>query len=421
MLLGCIGDDFTGSSDLANTLAKQGMRTMQYSGVPTKDANVEVEAGVVSLKSRSIPADEAVRQSLDALRWLKKQGCKQFFYKYCSTFDSTSDGNIGPVADALADALDTDCVIFCPAFPSAGRTIYQGHLFVDDHLLSESGMENHPLTPMTDSDIRRWLQQQSKSSVGYVGFVDVQAGVDAVRSVMEVERMSDKRFIVIDAIRNEDLMTIGRAAAELPLVTGGSGIALGLPDNFRQQDLMVKGAIRWKGESGHCAVLSGSCSKATRAQVALHSKSNPAFEISVSNIIEGKTTALSVAEWLLGQGGVPMAYTSTDPESVALVQEKFGRDVSANVVENLFAEVAVLLVERGVSRLIVAGGETAGAVVEELEIDTMEVGPEIDPGVPAMRASDNLVISLKSGNFGAEDFFAKAAKKLSRDFTVSIS
>jgi len=412
MLLGCIGDDFTGSSDLANTLAKQGMRTVQYSGVPDDDATSEVEAGVVALKSRSIPAADAVRMSLDALAWLQAQGCRQFFFKYCSTFDSTPEGNIGPVAEALAVALNADRVIVCPAFPGAGRTLYQGHLFVNGVLLSECGMQDHPLNPMTDPDIRRWLALQTSCAVGHVAAPDVMAGVEAVKARLAEQKAADKRLIVVDALSDPDLMTIGAAAADLPLITGGSGVAMGLPANFRQSGAIGHDLPEWKGEAGRCAALSGSCSNATRAQLALHGKSNPTREVPAADVITGATTPETVSAWLLAQPGIPVAYSSADPATVETVQETFGRDVASNALETFFAEVAGQLVAAGVNRLIVAGGETSGAVVEGLGVSAMEIGPEIDPGVPAMRAGGNLVIALKSGNFGAPDFFQKAADVL---------
>ena len=232
MLLGCIGDDFTGSSDLANTLSKQGLRTVQYTGIPKVPAAADVEAGVVALKSRSIDRAEAVRQSLAALAWLQDQGCEQIFFKYCSTFDSTAEGNIGPVIDALADALGAHCVIVCPAFPGTGRSIYQGHLFVKDALLSESGMQSHPLTPMTDPDIRRFLARQSNNAVGHVNAESVLAGTQKIKEALDAEHKAGKRLIVVDALRDVDLIQIGAAADGLPLVTGGSGVALGLPANF---------------------------------------------------------------------------------------------------------------------------------------------------------------------------------------------
>jgi uncharacterized protein YgbK (DUF1537 family) len=415
MLLGCIGDDFTGSSDLGNTLTKAGMRTVQYVGVPEGPAAADVEAGIVALKSRSIPVDEAVRLSLQALDWLRAQGCRQFLFKYCSTFDSTPQGNIGPVAEALADALGARKVLVCPAFPGAGRTIYQGHLFVGDRLLNESGMENHPLTPMRDADIRRWLALQSKGSVGHVPAAAVFAGVQAVSDRLAAEDAAGHGLIVADAIRDEDLMTLGRAAADLPLLTGGSGIAMGLPENFREQGLLAGGASAWRGQQGRAVILSGSCSNATRAQVVRHRTSNPALEITAEAVMSGEMTGRMVADWLLAQEGLPLAYSSADPKVVARAQETYGTAAVAHKLEALFAEAARHLVAGGVTRLITAGGETSGAVVEGLALDQLRIGPEIDPGVPAMRAHDGLVLALKSGNFGAEDFFEKAARRLGED------
>ncbi len=410
MLLGCIGDDFTGSGDIANTLAKQGMHTVQYSGIPTENAAANVEAGVIALKSRSIDVDEAIEQSLAALAWLKAQGCKQFFFKYCSTFDSTPEGNIGPVADALANALDTDCVIVCPAFPGTGRTLYMGHLFVNGVLLNESGLQNHPLTPMTDPDIRRWLEPQCKGPVGHVVAQDVAAGSERIRQLLDAEAADGKRLIVVDAIHDEDLIAIGKAAADLPLITGGSGVALGLPANFRHQGDIAETPEPWKGESGHCVVLSGSCSTATRNQIAIHKENNPSLEINAGDVINGKTTPEMVCNWLMQQEGIPLAYSSADPAVVKAVQDEFGVEKSANTLEDFFSKVAHQLVALGVKRLISAGGETSGAVTAGLQVDTLEVGPEIDPGVPAMRAGENLIVALKSGNFGAPDFFSKAAR-----------
>ena len=415
MLLGCIGDDFTGSSDLGNTLTRAGMRTVQYVGVPGAPAAADVEAGIVALKSRSVPVDEAVRLSLEALDWLRAQGCRQFLFKYCSTFDSTPQGNIGPVAEALADALGARKVLVCPAFPGAGRTIYQGHLFVGDRLLNESGMENHPLTPMRDADIRRWLALQTKGSVGHVPAADVFAGAQAVSDRLTAEDAAGHGLVVADAIRDEDLMTLGRAAAGLPLLTGGSGIAMGLPNNFRAQGLLAGGASAWRGQDGRAAALSGSCSNATRAQVARHRQDNPALEITAEAVMAGEITGEGVAAWLLAQDGLPLAYSSADPAVVARAQERYGTEAIAHRLEALFAEAARHLVAGGVTRLITAGGETSGAVVEGLELDHLRIGPEIDPGVPVMRAHDGLVLALKSGNFGAEDFFEKADRRLRED------
>lgn len=408
MLLGCIGDDFTGSSDLANTLAKGGMRTVQYTGVPTMPAKPEVQAGVVALKSRSIDPDEAVRLSLDALKWLKAQGCKQFFFKYCSTFDSTDAGNIGPVADALAEALNAHKVIVCPAFPGAGRSIYQGYLFVKDKLLNESGMENHPLTPMKDANLRRLMAAQSQNSVGLLPAEIVFAGAEAIRARLEKEQQSGNRMIVVDALRDEDLIQIGTAAKGLPLVTGGSGVAMGLPANFG----CVPTPVPWRSQKGKAAILSGSCSTATRGQIEHHLKNNQGLIIDAAKVINGEQTPEDVAKWLVETDGLPIAYSSANPSEVTRIQNKFGSEIAATALETFFGQTAILAVELGVQRLLTAGGETSGAVVESLDFSTLEIGPEIDPGVPALRANESLVIALKSGNFGSVDYFEKAAKLL---------
>jgi uncharacterized protein YgbK (DUF1537 family) len=402
MLLGCIGDDFTGSSDLANTLAKGGMRTVQYTGVPDAPAAADVQAGVVALKSRSIDPAEAVAQSLAALEWLQAQGCEQIFFKYCSTFDSTAKGNIGPVADALADALNAHKVIICPAFPGTGRSIYQGHLFVKDTLLSESGLQNHPITPMTDADIRRWLAPQTRYSVGHVPAEIVFSGAAQIAQALDDQHSAGLRHIVVDAIRDADLIEIGRAV---------KGLALGLPANFG----CTAAPVAWTGQVGKTIALSGSCSVTTRAQVTHHAANHPCREINAAGVIEGRLSAQETAEWLLASDGVPLVYSSADPKAVAAVQEKFGQARSSGALEGFFADVATLAVKGGATSIITAGGETSGAIVEGLSLGTLEIGPEIDPGVPALRAGPDLVVALKSGNFGATDFFEKAARVLAGD------
>ena len=411
MLLGCIGDDFTGSSDLANTLAKAGMRVVQYSGIPDRPAGTDVQAGVVSLKSRSIDPLEAVKQSLAALRWLQGQGCAQIFFKYCSTFDSTAEGNIGPVADALAAALDAHKVIVCPAFPGAGRSIYQGYLFVKDALLNESGMENHPLTPMKDANLRRLMAAQSMHAVGHVAVETVFKGAAAISAQLEIERAAGNRMIIVDALRDADLMEIGAAAKGLPLVTGGSGVALGLPANFGISPAVVP----WTPQSGKAVVLSGSCSTATRGQIAHHLARHKGRKIDPAEVISGAQTPEGVARWLAQTAGLPIAYSSADPAEVAALQARFGAQKAAHALEEFFGKTAVHLAQMGVTRILTAGGETSGAVVEALNIRTLEIGPEIDPGVPALRASPDLVIALKSGNFGSVDYFEKAAAMLGQE------
>jgi 3-dehydrotetronate 4-kinase len=421
MLLGVIADDFTGASDIANTLAKGlpgegGLRTAQFLGVPRERAEPGIEAGVVSLKSRSVPVAEAVAQSLDALDWLREQGCEQIVFKYCSTFDSTPEGNIGPVAEALANSLRATSVVVCPAFPEAGRTVYQGHLFVQDRPLNESGLENHPLNPMTDADIRRWLSRQSSGPVGHVAWQTVREGAARIRAALEAARERSERLVIVDALTDEDLVEVGRAVAGANLVTGGSGIALGLPGNFIAAGLATgKDVVPAVGIDGAEAILAGSCSGATRGQVDLHRSSHPTLAIDVDEVMRGKTTPEELVAFLLSHTGrAPLAYSSASPEEVRQLQERHGRETVANALDRLFAETARSLLQRGVRRLVVAGGETSGAVVSALDLGALTIGPEIDPGVPVL-VSDGpspVALALKSGNFGAPDFFTKALTRM---------
>lgn len=413
MFLGVIGDDFTGSGDLANTLVRAGMSTTLYSGVPDAPAAEDVEAGVVALKTRSVRVAEAVSAALAALDWLRAQGCRQILFKYCSTFDSTPEGNIGPVADALAEALGADRALVCPAFPATGRTLYQGHLFVGDRLLSESGMENHPLTPMTDPDIRRWLRRQSRSGVGHVDLATVHRGLEAIRARIETEASDKRQLIVADAVAEDDLIALGTAAADHLLVTGGSGIAMGLPGNFRHAGLLSGQAGFWSPQrGGRAVVLSGSCSAATRRQIAHLVARQPARQVTASEIVDPGFSVEPVADWVVAQEGLPLVYSSADPAEVAAAQETHGRDRLAEAFEALFARLARLLADRGFTRIVTAGGETSGAVVEGLGAARLEVGPQIDPGVPMLRADPNLALALKSGNFGGPDFFIRAEAML---------
>ncbi len=416
MLLGVIADDFTGASDIANTLAKGGLATVQFLGLPTKSAPETCEAGVVALKSRSIAAADAVALSIEAFEWLRAQGCRQFVFKYCSTFDSTPEGNIGPVGEALARQLEVGGVAACPAFPTAGRTVYQGHLFVGDRLLNESGLENHPLNPMTDPDLRRWLARQSQEPVGLVPWAVVSRGGAALRQALDGAAERGERLVIVDAISDDDLLSIGDACAEAPLLTGGSGIALGLPRNFIRQGLTTGKGSAFQGVDGAEAVLAGSCSKATLAQIEVHRAGHPVLQVEVEAVMEGAVTPEALAAFVHAhEGEAPLVYSSAPPDKVRMLQAAHGREAIAAALDALFAETAARLVYDGVRRLVVAGGETSGAVVSALSLDALAIGPEIDPGVPALAATDGrpLAVALKSGNFGAPDFFAKALNALS--------
>lgn len=416
MLLGVIADDFTGASDIANTLAKGlpgtgGLRTAQFHGVPSTPASAEIEAGVIALKSRSIDANEAVAQSLAALDWLKAQGCRQFVFKYCSTFDSTPAGNIGPVGEAMADALGVKGVVACPAFPTVGRTVYRGHLFVYDRLLNQSGLENHPINPMSDPDIRRWLEVQSRDPVGLVNMDIVQAGSLNIENALSDAANRGETLVIVDAISDADLVSIAGAVDGVPLITGGSGIALGLPQNFIRRGLSKGGETSTPRTKGPAAILAGSCSGATRTQIEVHAKNNPTWNIDVSAVMMDDFKAEDVVAFVQSHAdSAPLVYSSSKPDVVAAQQQKYGREAVSAKLDNLFAEAAKLLIAEGITRLVVAGGETSGAVVSALNAGTMMIGKEIDPGVPALYAPGDrpFAMALKSGNFGAPDFFAKA-------------
>lgn len=422
LLLGCIADDFTGGTDLAGMLVKAGMKTVQMIGVPKGPVDADVDAVVIALKSRTNPADDAVAESLAAVRWLQEAGCRQIYFKYCSTFDSTSRGNIGPVADALMAALGTNFTIACPAFPVNGRTIYKGHLFVGDILLSDSGMRHHPLTPMTDANLVNVLQAQVRGKVGLVDYGVVSLGADAVAARFRQLQADGYAYAVTDALTNADLLAIGAACAEMPLVTAGSGIALGLPQNFRKAGLLADSRVAdaLPKTGGLRAVIAGSCSLATQAQVAAMREKHPAFNIDPFELALGRDLATEALDWArarIAQEPV-LIYATATPESVRGVQAQLGTERAGSLVEACLARIAEGLIALGVGQLIVAGGETSGAVVKALGISGLRIGPEIDPGVPwtvAIGADPNdkpLALALKSGNFGTTDFFLKAWRKL---------
>lgn len=421
MLLGCIADDLTGATDLGLTLARGGMRVVQVTGVPdADDLAVDADAVVVALKSRTIPAPQAVDLSVRAADALLAAGARQILFKYCSTFDSTDSGNIGPVTEALRARLGIPLTIAAPAFPTNGRTVYQGHLFVGRQLLSESPMKDHPLTPMRDSDLVRVLQRQTAVPVGLVPYAVVDRGPDAIAEAFAAAQAAGQGIVVVDALADRHLIDIGAAAADMRLITGGSGIGLGLPENFRRQGLLpaASGPASLGAHGGPAAILAGSCSAATRAQVAAAKAAGmPALQLSAEALADGRQTVAEVVTWArerLGTGPV-LVYSTATPDDVVAVQGRLGRERTAALIEETLAAVARDLVAGGVTRLIVAGGETSGAVVEGLGVRALVIGPEIDPGVPWTRSvsrraqsSGPLYLALKSGNFGSENFFLKA-------------
>jgi uncharacterized protein YgbK (DUF1537 family) len=414
--LGCIADDFTGATDLANNLVRAGMRVVQTIGVPGGPLDAEVDAVVVALKSRTVPAADAVAQSLAALRWLQAQGAGQFYFKVCSTFDSTPQGNIGPVTDALMDALGCRFAAVTPAFPDNQRAVFKGHLFVGDVLLSDSGMRHHPLTPMTDANLVRVLQAQTRRRVGLIDHGVVARGADAIAERMAQLEREGIALAIVDAIRNDDLLQLGRALKGHVLVTAGSGVAIGLPANWGL--LPSPGVAALPPARGLGAIVSGSCSLATNGQVA-HARAAgvPVFGVDPLQLAAGVDVAAQALAWARERlaGGTPVLVTATaDAAQLQAVQAQLGAAQAGELVERTLAAIGRGLVEAGVRQLVVAGGETSGAVVQALGITQLQIGAQIDPGVPWCAArtpatgGEWLHITLKSGNFGTADFFTKA-------------
>jgi 3-dehydrotetronate 4-kinase len=418
IVLGAIADDFTGATDLANTLVKEGMRVLQVIGVPNAKVDCgDADAVVVALKSRTASAVDAVAESLQALKWLQAQGAGQILFKYCSTFDSTSHGNIGPVADALSKAMGTDFALICPAFPANGRTIYNGVLFVGDVPLAESPMKDHPLTPMRDSNLMRLMAAQSNSRVGNIPLHIVRAGVDAILAKISDLKSQGFSYGVIDALDETDLRIIGKAAAEHSLITGGSGVALGLPANFRGTgQIQERHVVAAPAIAGRALILAGSCSTATRAQLEFVKAQWPCRKIDINHIAAGEDVVGALADWAIAQPeSLPVViYGSADPQEVNAIQARYGVEQSGKMLEDALGALAARLANAGFHRLVVAGGETSGAVVSALDVKMLQIGPEIAPGVPWTQTVDShpLALALKSGNFGQPSFFEDALKAL---------
>ncbi|MEM1109625.1 MAG: 3-oxo-tetronate kinase [Planctomycetota bacterium] len=423
-VLGCIADDVTGATDLAINLVQGGMRVVQVMGVPnaeTLQQATEADAIVVALKTRSIPAADAITLSLEALRALQGLGVSRFYFKYCSTFDSTPAGNIGPVAEALVDALDTPQTIYCPAFPRAGRTVYRGHLFVFDRLLNESGMQSHPLTPMVDADVVRVLGKQTKKPVGLVDYNALSLGASAVKEKLRALADQGQTNVISDACDDAQLRILAEAVAELPLITGGSGLARQLPSAYEAEGL-------WKADNaepyvpnarGRCLVLSGSCSQATRSQLRWARERLPVWTLDVGRLLSNTDQeAERVAAWAAQQNHhQPIVIASTDdPNAVKALQKKHGTDRVAEAIEIFMGRIAKTLVEDlDVRRILVAGGETSGAVAAALDVQAVQIGPEIAAGVTWVQTlgqTPALALAFKSGNFGEEDIFGTAWEKL---------
>lgn len=417
LALGVIADDYTGASDLANALATNGLRVVQTIGVPAENlALPDVDAVVVALKSRSIAAAEAVRQSLDADHWLRHRGAEHVLFKICSTFDSTDAGNIGPVSEALREASGGGITLVNPGFPGTGRRVFQGHLFVHDQPLNESPLKDHPLNPMHDANLVRVLARQSRTPVGLVPLQIVEQGADAVRAALEVLAEQGHGAAIVDAVNDQHFEVLGQVALDQPVSTGASGLGIGLACAVRRLDGVAE---ETRGDAPAApgnlsAILAGSCSKATLEQIAIAEATMPVLRLDVEKLLSGDTevdAALAWARERLAAGPILIA-SSRSPAEVTELQKRHGGARIGEAIETSLATIAAGLVEAGVGRLVVAGGETSGAVVNRLGLQAFLIGAEIAPGVPALRvigsAHSGLRIALKSGNFGGPDFFSRA-------------
>ncbi|HCI4572946.1 TPA: four-carbon acid sugar kinase family protein [Klebsiella quasipneumoniae subsp. similipneumoniae] len=421
MQLGVIADDFTGATDIASFLVRNGMPTVQLNGVPPHELPLTSEAVVISLKTRSCPVETAVSQSLAALRWLQARGCQQFYFKYCSTFDSTAQGNIGPVLDALLAELGETRTVISPALPVNGRTVYQGYLFVGQQLLNESGMRHHPVTPMEDAHLGRLIERQGGGKAALIAWPMIDQGPEAVVAALAAISDPAVRYVVLDALSEQHLLTQGAALREMKLVSGGSGLAIGLARDWAQRHgTQGEGSLAGMPLPGPAVVLSGSCSLMTNSQVAAYREQAPARAVDLSACftdLEGYVGTL--AAWVDANRDAPLApmvYATTEPKTLQRIQAQYGDKASSERVEQLFAALAAALKAKGFTRFIVAGGETSSIVAQTLGVEAFHIGPTISPGVPWVRDTRQpLSLALKSGNFGDISFFARAQQEFCHD------
>ncbi len=413
-MFGVIADDLTGATDAACMMARHGMSVTQIIGVPTRPLKEECDAVVIALKTRSSPVEEAVAQSLASLSWLQENGADQYYQKYCSTFDSTPRGNIGPVANALSDALGQMTTVFCPAFPENGRTVYQGHMFVGGRLISESSLASHPLTPMTDPDLVRVLAAQSNGvKVVSVPFEDLQQGVSHTSRCLESLEDDAKWFVLADALTDDHILTWARVLKSTQFVTGGSPLCGGLTFLRGSSTRKVRGNIAPRDADGPRVVLSGSCSEATRRQLKRLQTSHNILQIDPLQLGHGQShlsQLIAEASETFRAGRSVIVASTAPPDIVAQAQEKFGLEALATLVESALGHVAVALAENGARTFIVAGGETSSAVANALNIERLAIGDEIAPGVPWTQSLDEpqYRLTFKSGNFGSDSFFLEA-------------
>ena len=416
--LGIIADDFTGATDIAGFLAANGIITVQTNGVSSLNLEETVETIVVSLKTRSCPSQDAIEESLRALSWLKEQGCTQFYFKYCSTFDSTAHGNIGPVTDALMKALGCDVTIICPALPVNGRTVYKGYLFVNDTLLNESGMRHHPVTPMHDAKLSRLIETQSTGKAYEIHVESVERGSSHIKSHIDEARSNGYSYVIVDALKQKHLDTIASATKNLVLVTGGSGLAESMAKSAKKSSLDKERAIaKGKPKLSKSIILSGSCSQTTNLQVYAYKEIAPSISFKIDAFSQDNNRYVAdIAAWVVSNMShhyAPLVYATKSPEMVEALRVQYPQIDIGKEVEHFFAELSVALYNAGIRNYIIAGGETSGAVAQRLGIEAFLIGPQIDPGVPWVRAvNKDIHLALKSGNFGSVDFFRKAQGSL---------
>lgn len=413
-VLGCIADDFTGATDLAGLLARSGVKVSLRIGVPTEPPKETAAFEVIALKSRTAPTSQAVAETRAALKWLKAAGAQRFFWKYCSTFDSTPEGNIGPVAEALMKDIGTEQTIYCPAFPENGRSIFMGNLFVGQQPLSESPMKHHPLTPMTDSNLIRLLQPQVTKPVGLVDRLTVAKGAKALSEALASLKSEGTAHVIVDAVANSDLEVIAEVCREMPLLTGGSAVAMPLPALYLADGTLCADATKTKRPQlgAGAIILSGSCSAMTNAQVGDYiARGAPTFQLDPLELVDNG--AQDALDWLSQQEleAAPLIFATANPDSVRAAQEKIGVLEAGKIVENALSQCAVFARNAGARRFIVAGGETSGAVTKALEVSKLDIGVEIAPGVPWTYCTSDgaqIALTLKSGNFGTKTFFTDA-------------
>ena len=416
--LGCIADDFTGATDLASMLARSGVNVSLRIGVPLSTPENTAEIEVIALKTRSISASKAIEESLSALKWLNEAGAKKYFFKYCSTFDSTAEGNIGPVSEALMNELKVDQTIYCPAFPENGRSIYMGNLFVGQKLLSESSMKDHPLTPMNDSNLMRLLSAQVSRRVGLADRIVVNSGVNSLKEKLISLKENDVPHVIVDAVADTDLDTIASACQDMDFITGGSALAMPLAEFYKASGKISANDNSFMNKKLNTGsiILSGSCSEMTIIQVKnFIQRGAAAFQLDPIDLAENGIK--KVLDWLSSQDFTKniIIYATSDPDTVKKVQAELGVDMAGKIVEQGLSECAIAARELGIKNFIIAGGETSGAITKALNIRQLDIGIEIAPGVPwtfSGKRNNQIALSLKSGNFGSEEFFTEALSKL---------